>query len=143
MQVKAALGHACLGPAAGEGDLPQQQLWGTTGGFGVLPRLPQGTAACTPLPWELALALTCPLCCSPGCSRFEGVHSHIAPIPARASQTKRQQTAMQTPSWRQPCSTAACSLREEKRGSLCPEQNHRAKLSSSVGTELSALGLGQ
>lgn len=82
----------------------------------MLPRPPQGTAAPAPLPWELALALTCPLCCSPGCSRFGGVRSRIPPTPARASRTKRQQTATQTPSWRRPCSTASCSLREEKRG---------------------------
>lgn len=81
-------------------------------------------AVSTVLLWELALALTCPLCCSPGCSRFGGVRSRILPTPVRASRTRSQQRAMQTPSWRQPCSTAACSLWEEKRGSPCPEQNH-------------------
>lgn len=62
----------------------------------------------------VGLILTCPLCCSPGCSRFGGVRSHTPPSPARASWPRRQRTATQTPSWRWLYSTAACSLQEEK-----------------------------
>jgi len=89
----------------------------------------QGTAASILLPWVMSLALTCPLCCSPGCSRFGGVRSHIAPIPARASRTKRQQTAMQTLSWRWRCSTASCSLQEEKRTEGPRAQDERTRRS--------------
>lgn len=140
MRVKAPLGHACLAPATGEGHLSQQQK---TGGVLVCCRShPRGWQPPPPLPWELTPALTCPLCCSPGCSRFGGVRSRIPPTPARASRTKRQQTARRTPSWRWLCSTASCSLREEKSVSPCLEQNCRAKLSSSVGPEPSGPACG-
>lgn len=71
-------------------------------------------------PMRAGLILTCPLCCSPGCSRFGGAHSHTPPSPARALWPRRQRTATRTPSWRWLCSTAACSLQEEKKGICMP-----------------------
>lgn len=70
--------------------------------------------ALKPPPGGPAPALTCPLCCSPECSRSGGARSHTSPTPARAWWTRRQQRARRTPSWRWPCSTAACFLRERK-----------------------------
>lgn len=112
MQVQAALGGACLVPAAGKGHLPQEQCWAQLGWGLCATKTILGGGSLL----ELALALTCPLCCSPGCSRFGAVRSHILPSPARASRTRRLQRARQTPSWRLLCSTAACSLWEDKGG---------------------------